>query len=99
MFKSLVGHGHVDFSTNQQQDAQEYFLHLMDLLEKTTSLKELFEFQVIADLSWFYWNGKKHHITYVTWRRSLSYRNHSIDLQSKSVDWPLCDRDLRHEKS
>ena len=54
MFKSLVGHGHVDFSTNQQQDAQEYFLHLMDLLEKTTALKELFEFQVIADLSWFH---------------------------------------------
>ena len=54
MFKSLVGRGHVDFSTNQQQDAQEYFLHLMDLLEKTASLKELFEFQVLSYSSWFY---------------------------------------------
>ena len=54
MFKSLVGRGHVDFSTNQQQDAQEYFLHFMDLLEKTASLKELFEFQVLGYSSWFY---------------------------------------------
>ena len=33
-----------------------------------------------------------------SWRRSLSYRNQSIDLQSKSMDWFLYDRDLRHEK-
>ena len=32
------------------------------------------------------------------WRRSLSYRNQSIDLQSKSMDLFLYDRDLRHEK-
>ena len=31
-------------------------------------------------------------------RRSLSYRNQSIDLQSKSMDWFLCDRDLLHER-
>ena len=31
-------------------------------------------------------------------RRSLSYRNHSIDLQSKSMDWCLYDSDLRHER-
>ena len=31
-------------------------------------------------------------------RRSLSYRNQSIDLQSKSMDWFLQDRDLRHER-
>ena len=48
MLKSLIGHGHVDFGTNQQQDAQEYFLHIMELLEQQDSkkLKELFEFQV-----------------------------------------------------
>ena len=33
-----------------------------------------------------------------SWRRSLSYRNQSIDLQSKAVDWFLYDRDLRHER-
>ena len=30
-------------------------------------------------------------------RRSLSYRNQSIDLQSKSMDWSLYDRDFRLE--
>ena len=34
----------------------------------------------------------------LSWRTSLSYRNHSIDLEGKSMDWFLCDRDLRHEK-
>ena len=28
----------------------------------------------------------------------LSYRNQTIDLQSKSVDWFLYDRNLRHEE-
>ena len=31
-------------------------------------------------------------------RTSLLYRNLSIDLQSKSKDWFLSDRDLRHER-
>ena len=31
-------------------------------------------------------------------RKPLSYRNHSIDLQSKSVDWFLCYNGLRHER-
>ena len=34
----------------------------------------------------------------LSWRRPLSYRNQSIDLQSKSMDWFLYDRDLRHER-
>ena len=29
--------------------------------------------------------------------RFLSYRNQSIDLQSKSTDWFLYDRNLHHE--
>ena len=32
------------------------------------------------------------------WRRSLSYRNQSIDLHSKSMDWFRYDKDLRHER-
>ena len=32
-----------------------------------------------------------------TCRRSLPYRNQSIDLRRKSIDWFLYDRDLRHE--
>ena len=34
----------------------------------------------------------------VSWRRSLSYRNQSVDLQSKSLDWFLYDRDFHHER-
>ena len=34
----------------------------------------------------------------LSWRRPLSYRNQSIDLQSKSMDWFLYDRGLRHER-
>ena len=33
-----------------------------------------------------------------SWRRSLSYRNQSIDFQSKSMNWFLYDRDLCHER-
>ena len=34
----------------------------------------------------------------LSWRRSLSYRNHSIDLQSNSKDWFLYHGDLLHER-
>ena len=34
----------------------------------------------------------------LSWWRSLSYRNKSIDLLCKSMDWFLYDRDLRHER-
>ena len=31
-------------------------------------------------------------------RRPLSYRNQSMDLQNKSMDWFLYDNGLRHER-
>ena len=34
----------------------------------------------------------------LSWRRSLSYRNQSIDLLCKSMGWFLYDRDLHHER-
>ena len=34
----------------------------------------------------------------LTRRWCLSYRNQSIDLHSKSMDWFLYDKDLRHER-
>ena len=34
----------------------------------------------------------------LSWWRTLSYRNQSIDLQSKSMDWFLYDDSLRHER-
>ena len=34
----------------------------------------------------------------LSWRRPLSYRNQSIDLRSKSMDWFLYDNGLSHER-
>ena len=34
----------------------------------------------------------------LSWRRLLSYRNQSIDLRSKSMDWFLYDNGLRYER-
>ena len=34
----------------------------------------------------------------LSWQRSLSYRNQSINLLWKSMDWFLYDKDLRHER-
>ena len=34
----------------------------------------------------------------LSWRRPLSYRNHSTDLRSKSMDWFLHDNCLRHKR-
>ena len=34
----------------------------------------------------------------LSWRRSLSYRNQSIDWLCKSMDWFLYDNDLPHER-
>lgn len=46
MFKSLVGKGHPEFSTKKQQDAQEYFLHIISMIEVlyllTLSLSKIF---------------------------------------------------------
>ena len=33
-----------------------------------------------------------------SWWKSLSYRNHSIDLLCKPMDWFLYDRGLLHER-
>jgi len=35
MFRQLIGRGHPDFSSKHQQDAQEFFLHLLQQLERS----------------------------------------------------------------
>ncbi|XP_060618597.1 ubiquitin carboxyl-terminal hydrolase 5 isoform X1 [Anolis sagrei] len=40
MFKSLVGKGHPEFSTNRQQDAQEFFLHFINMVERNCRSSE-----------------------------------------------------------
>lgn len=51
MFKTLIGRGHPEFSTKRQQDAQEFFLHLLSELEKNNrgqfNPSECFKFQVV----------------------------------------------------
>ena len=34
MFRSLIGKGHVEFSTKRQQDAQEFLLHVIEATER-----------------------------------------------------------------
>lgn len=36
MFKNLIGKGHSEFSTKKQQDAQEFFLHVLNLVERSS---------------------------------------------------------------
>ena len=55
---------------------------------------------LLLGLIWRLNNIPKLFMKYLTlsWRRPLSYRNQSIDLQSKSVDWFLYNNGLRHER-
>lgn len=46
-FKQLVGKNHPEFATQNQQDAEEFFRHLMDLIEKSHKQK----FKVLPNLS------------------------------------------------
>lgn len=34
MFKAIVGRGHQEFGSSRQQDAQEFYLHLMTLIDR-----------------------------------------------------------------
>lgn len=43
MFKNLIGQGHPEFSTKRQQDAQEFFLHLISVLEVIMSNNQYFK--------------------------------------------------------
>ena len=48
----------------------------------------------------FIYHSYQSFISYITlsWRRPLSYRNQSIDLRSKSMDWFLYDNGRLHER-
>ena len=59
------------------------------ILQSSSFLKQVGNFYVTA------WSEIS--IT-LFWRRSISYRNQSIDLLCNSMDWFLYDRDLRQER-
>ncbi|XP_046375139.2 ubiquitin carboxyl-terminal hydrolase 5-like [Haliotis rufescens] len=50
MFKTLVGRGHPEFSTKRQQDAQEFFLHILTFIERNSrghvNPAECFRFEI-----------------------------------------------------
>ena len=55
----------------------------------------------LNDLQSFHWRNRLQTpllILTLSWWRPLSYRNQSIDLQSKSMDWFLYDNNLLHER-
>jgi uncharacterized UBP type Zn finger protein len=48
MFKVLIGRGHADFFSNRQQDAQEFFLYLINILNVMINFTVRFFY-------WIYW--------------------------------------------
>jgi len=40
MFRTLIGKGHPEFSTNRQQDAVEFLLHLITTVEVRLEINE-----------------------------------------------------------
>ena len=53
MLRQLIGRGHHEFSSNRQQDAQEFFLHLISLMErahqKTKTAPPITSLQFVAE--------------------------------------------------
>ena len=58
----------------------------------------LFTSQNVQNHSYLHGFIQEHLFLTLSWRRPISYRNQSIDLLCKSVDWFLYDIGLRHER-
>ena len=63
---------------------------------KRLKIKSFLFAEVVHRYGILTWNGLITINSFMT--KVLSYRSQSIDLHSKSVDWLLYDRDLRHER-
>ena len=57
----------------------------------------LFKVFIRSNLLWLCSISQAFYLT-LSWRSYLSYRNQSIGLLCKSMDWVLYDRDLLHER-
>ena len=68
--------------------------------KRFTRCHVIFISSFLFHLTCFRWSWLRNRTVSLTlsWQRSLSYRNQSIDLHCKSMDWFLYDRDLRHER-
>ena len=90
--------------TITKKNQKKWNLHLVVILFTFRLLMKVW-FHLLMTISkvyydpvkWLEWNFLLKQLT-LSWQKSLSYRNKYIDLQSKSVDWFLYDRDLCHER-
>ena len=62
-----------------------------------SSFSSLFPYTLLLINSIFFFPTIFRFLT-LSWRGPISYRNQSIDLLCKSMDWFLYDIDLRHER-
>lgn len=68
MFKALVGQGHPEFSTNRQQDAQEFLLHFINMVEV---MRMTFSFMLLTF-------AFTHFAFYLCWPEELSVWHESL---------------------
>ena len=103
-----------DFSEFFREDITSFPMNSKNILDNSliiykcfTLLKRSTHFPILYPLKNFWLSGvfrehkmrapAKNGLT-LSWTRFLSYRNLSIDLLCKSMDWFLYDRNLRHER-
>ena len=92
--------GSNNLSFDRMNDLLEVYKNISAVKMIHVSLSWLSDFSVFYALKWCasIRNTQAHCKTLtLSWRRFLSYRNHSIDLLCKSMDWFLYDRDFCHE--
>ena len=94
-YKRFCKHFPYDLSKKGWVFAFDPLLHAERKVVALESLESDYLFWIffLFSINFFY----NEHLT-LSWQRPLSYRNESIDLQSKSMDWFLCDNGLRHER-
>ena len=70
--------------------------------EITSFIVDLTKLDNITDVTGNDGEKMEHHskqlLLTLSWRWSQSHKNQSTDLQSKSIDWFIYDKDLHHEK-
>ena len=77
-----------NFSLQIRYKARALFLIHEDILKHQKNLASTKVY-----FNWIHWLKST-----LSWRRPLSYRNQSIDLRCKSMDWFLYDNGFRHER-
>ena len=91
----------MDFWFSKNQNLENHYRHEEDIYifkrhMKTQKHVNTYS-QVKREKEEETWCNKSRVLTF-SWRRPISYRNQSIDLLCKSMDWFLFDIGLRHER-